>query len=149
MRDVADELRSEVAQTGRRLQVIPDVAADEPRAEGKWSRKQILGHLLDSALNNHQRFVRAQLTGELTFPGYEQDEWVSRQGYQERPWAEIIQLWQLANLHLAHTIERIPASARAHICRIGDDPHDPPVTLEWWVRDYLRHLRHHLSQIFG
>jgi hypothetical protein len=147
MHDVADELRNEVAEAVRRLQTIPDIAASEPRAEGKWSRTEILGHLVDSAFNNLHRFVRAQLTSDLSFPGYEQDEWVARQGYRDRAWSEVIDTWRVANHHLAHAIERIPETARAHIVRIGDDPHDPPTTLEWWVRDYLRHLRHHLAQI--
>jgi hypothetical protein len=147
MRDTAEELRAEVTQAVRRLLTIPDVAAVEPRAEGKWSRNEILGHLVDSAFNNQHRFVRAQLTPDLSFPGYAQDEWVARQGYRERAWGEIVETWRSANLHLAHTIERIPEAARAHVVRIGDDPYDPPVTLEWWVRDYLRHLRHHLTQI--
>ena len=147
MRDTADELRAAVAEAVGRLHTIPEIAAQEPRAEGKWSRKEILGHLVDSALNNHQRFVRAQLTEDFSFPGYAQDEWVARQGYAERPWPEIVDTWRTANQHLAHTIERIAPEARAHICRIGDDPHDPPLTLDWWVRDYLRHMRHHLAQI--
>jgi len=147
MRESADELRAEVAEALRRLQTIPDIAAETPRAEGKWSRKEILGHLVDSAFNNHQRFIRAQLTEDLSFPGYAQDEWVARQGYADRAWSEIIDTWRAANHHLACTIEHIPADARAHICRIGDDHYDPPRTLEWWVRDYLRHMRHHLTQI--
>ena len=146
MQEVADELRGEVAAAVVRLQSIADSRAGTPPAPGKWCPKEILGHLIDSAMNNHQRFVRGQLTAELVFPGYAQDEWVARQGYRERPWPEILDLWQRLNLHLAHTIERLPAGARSTACRIGEAP---PATLEWWVRDYLRHLRHHLAQILS
>jgi DinB family protein len=145
MRDVAFELRSAVVEAGPRLRALEEARAGAPRDEGKWTRKEILGHLVDSAANNHQRFVRAPLAGgELVFPGYAQDEWVSRQGYRERPWLEIVELWEQLNRHLAHAIERIPEDARQAACRIGTSP---PATLEWWVRDYLRHLRHHLAQI--
>jgi hypothetical protein len=146
MRDVADDLRTAVSQARPRLEAIRDEAAALPCASDKWSRKEILGHLVDSALNNNQRFVRAQLQGALVFPGYEQDGWVERQGYAARPWSDVIALWSGLNLHLAHVMERIPEGERAKVCRIGDDP---PVTLEFIVRDYVVHLRHHLEQILG
>jgi hypothetical protein len=146
MRDVAQELRSAVALAVPRLQSIEDDAASTPRAAGKWCPKEILGHLVDSAVNNHQRFLRVQLLPELTFPGYAQDEWVSRQAYRDRPWLEIVDVWRHMNGHLAHVIERIPASDLEKTLHIGDNP---KATLEWWTRDYVRHLRHHLEQILG
>lgn len=144
MLDVAAELRSVVAEAEPRLRSLDEARATAARGQGKWSAKEILGHLVDSAANNHQRFLRAPLVDELVFPGYAQDEWVARQGYCDRPWLEILELWRQLNRHLAHTIERIPEGARARVCRIGDDA---PASLEWWVRDYVRHLRHHLAQI--
>ena len=145
MRDLAAELRAVVDGAGPRLRALDDALAAAPRGAGKWTAKEILGHLADSAANNHQRFLRAPLAaGELVFPGYAQDEWVARQGYLERPWLETVEIWRQLNLHLAHAIERIPEASLSRLCLIGDSP---PATLEWWVRDYLRHLRHHLAQI--
>jgi len=146
MRAVADDLRAVVAEVHPRLSAITDAAAGVPRAAGKWSRKEILGHLVDSAANNHQRFVRAQLESALTFPSYEQEAWVARQGYGERPWSEIVTLWLHLNGHVARAAERIATADAAKLCRIGD--HEP-VTLEFIVQDYVRHLRHHLAQILG
>lgn len=144
MQAVATELRSAIDAATPRLRGLDDPRATIARAEGKWCPKEILGHLVDSAANNHQRFIRAPLAEELVFPGYAQDEWVTGQGYRDRPWLEIVELWGQLNRHLAHAIERIPPQAHARPCRIGDAP---PATLEWLVRDYLRHLRHHLAQI--
>jgi hypothetical protein len=114
------------------------------RAGGRWSRKEILGHLVDSAVNNHQRFVRAQLASELAFPSYEQDRWVAVQGYTERPFAELVTLWDALNRHVAHVVARVPPEKAETPCRIGDGP---AVTLEFVARDYVRHLRHHLEQL--
>jgi hypothetical protein len=114
------------------------------RPGGSWSAKEILGHLIDSAANNHQRFVRAQLQPELEFPSYEQDRWVAVQGHAERPFAELLSLWDALNRHVAHVVARIPAAKVETPCRIGDGP---AVTLEFVARDYVRHLRHHLEQI--
>src|SRR5215831_2492954 len=69
---------------------------------GKWSPKQILGHLIDSAANNHLRFVRAQLANDFTFPGYEQERWVDVQRYDSSSWTDLVQLWSYYNLHLLH-----------------------------------------------
>jgi hypothetical protein len=109
-----------------------------------WSVKEILGHLIDSASNNHQRFVRAQLSAELTIPDYEQNRWVSSQDYQSRPWGELIDLWVHYNHHLAHVIRRIPDAAAGVPCRLGKNE---PITLTALVQHYLGHVRHHLEQI--
>jgi hypothetical protein len=121
-----------------------DADATRLLAAGKWSRKQILGHLIDSAANNHQRFVRAQEQPSLVFPGYAQNHWVSCQRYSERAWSDLVALWESYNRHLAHVVASIPEERRATWCVIGDGE---PVTLGFLVTDYIRHLRHHLEQI--
>ena len=104
----------------------------------------MLGHLIDSALNNDQRFVRAQSGEDPNFPDYEQDAWVAAHGYAERPWSELVALWALLNEHLAYAIERLPADRLATPCRIGGSG---PHTLEFIARDYPKHMQHHLRQI--
>src|SRR5512134_1725873 len=119
MQDVADELGRLTEEAAARLRQLHSTAAAE-RGPGTWSRQEILGHLVDSALNNHQRFVRAQLTSELVFPGYEQERWVAAQAYGDRPWERLVALWTEANLHLAHVVSRIPVDRRLTPCRIGE-----------------------------
>ncbi len=145
MKKLAESLRVSVRVHGARLRVLRDPAVSEPRAPGKWSKKQILGHLIDSALNNHQRFVRAQIAStELEFPGYQQDAWVSVQGYQLADWERLVDLWRAINLHLSHLIEHIPVNRLEVQCRIGGGE---PVTLQYLAEDYLKHLEHHLEQL--
>src|SRR5262252_10395120 len=107
MESVANDLLSAL-DAADRLHLIGEAAASRRPAPGKWSKKEILGHLIDSATNNHQRFVRAQISDELTFPGYEQDEWVRRQDYNSKPWNELVELWRLFNRHVAHIIRNLP-----------------------------------------
>lgn len=133
-----------MAAAAARFRAVAEADAAASRGEGKWTWKEILGHLIDSAANNHQRFVRAQLGDGYTGPGYEQDAWVAAHGYRDRPWSELIDLWVALNGHLAHVIERVPAARLRAICRIGDLE---PATLEWLMRDYLTHMRHHLAQM--
>ena len=143
MESVADDLLSAINAVSH-LRQIDEAAAAAPRAPGKWSRKEVLGHLVDSAANNHQRFVRLQLTPRIDLPGYEQDAWVRVQRYQERPWSEIIQLWQTYNTQLAALIRTVDANALQHVWHTPDGK---DLTLEFIMRDYVRHLRHHLDQI--
>ncbi len=103
-----------------------------------------MGHLVDSALNNHQRFVRAQLVDALDFPGYAQDDWVRCQGYAAEDWTRLVDLWAAVNRHLVHVVERIPEGALSVPVRIGANA---PVPLSAVIADYLRHLEHHLQQI--
>ncbi len=140
----ADGILSLVRTEGRRLGAIGAAEAGVRRAPGKWTRAEVLGHLVDSALNNHQRFVRAQLVEALEFPGYAQEDWVRCQGYASADWPALVELWTCLNRHLAHVVRRIVPEKLAVPCRIGDGE---PVSLEDLVADYLRHVRHHLEQI--
>ena len=139
-RDLLTAIESEVSK----LRALDESQAGAPRAAGKWSAKQVIGHLLDSAFNNHQRFVRAQLGPSLAFPGYAQEVWVAASAYQERPWADLVTLWSEVNRHLAHVIGHIEPAALGTPCTIGQGA---PVTLRFVAEDYVRHLHHHLAQI--
>jgi hypothetical protein len=157
MAEVASELRRTVDAAAERLKGIPAARAREPVAPGKWSPQEIIGHLIDSASNNHGRFVRAQLTNDLFFPGYDQESWVNLQQYSASDWSELIALWQTFNSHIAHVVERIsPSVAAQPRSRHNLDeiawktvPREQPVTLDYFVRDYVAHLKHHLTQIPG
>ena len=144
MVELAVALRAEVDRAAASLATLGEADASRVRGERKWVPKEILGHLIDSASNNHQRFVRAQLANPFSGPGYDQDVWVSLHRYRERPWAELLDLWVALNRHLATVIEGVPAEKLQTMCRIGDAE---AASLEWWMSDYLRHLRHHLGQI--
>src|ERR1044071_2832566 len=102
-----DDFQETIQNASLRLLEITDEDAGK-RTEEAWTSKEILGHLIDSAANNHQRFVRAQFTDDLAFPGYEQNEWVSSQKYTDESWPELIQLWSAYNFHLLHVASVIP-----------------------------------------
>jgi hypothetical protein len=133
-----------LADALQRLKQISEAQSEERSASGKWSRKEILGHLIDSASNNHQRFVRTQLSKEVSFPGYAQTQWVETQGYQSESWENLIQLWAGFNRHMLHLISHISEDRANNHCVVGAGP---PMTLRFLVEDYIRHLEHHLAQI--
>ena len=143
MKSVADELQSAL-KLADRLRLINDAAASIKPAPGKWSKKEILGHLIDSAANNHQRFVRLQLTPRIDLPGYDGDEWVRVQRYQDRSWGELIDLWRMYNTQLASVIGHVDPAALRHVWHTPDGQ---DLDLEFIMRDYVVHLRHHLDQI--
>lgn len=111
----------------------------------KWTRKEILGHLIDSATNNHQRFVRAQCKDKTPI-SYMGDVWVNIQDYNSASVSTLIELWTSYNLHLAHVISKIPSDKNKELFSADADK---PVTLEWLVKDYFKHIEHHLKQILG
>ncbi len=141
---LAMALRDEVSRAAELFRSWSEAEASGDRGPGRWTRKEILGHLIDSAANNHQRFVRAQFTSPFVWPGYEQEAWVSVHGYRRRLWTELVDLWVSLNNHVAAVIEFVPQEKLQTPCAIGGGE---PNSLEWWMNDYLKHLRHHLEQI--
>jgi len=157
MTDLLEDFRDAVDQSVPRLRRITAPRAAARPAPGKWSAKEVLGHLIDSAANNHARFVLAQGRDDLSFPGYDQERWVKVQECQDEPWPELIELWTAYNRHLIHIVSRIsPAELtkprKDHTLdqiawqAVGTDK---AVTLEYFIRDYVAHLRHHLAQIWA
>lgn len=144
MSEPANALRSEVERASALFRTWGEADVIRDLGAGKWVRKEILGHLIDSAANNHQRFVRARFESTFTFPGYDQEDWVSAHGYRERQWKELVDLWVSLNRHVAVAIESVPPGKLQTPCTIGDHETMP---LEWWMNDYLRHLKHHVDQI--
>lgn len=141
---IANALQTTVEATLPRLRKLTDRQAMRDRGAGKWTVKEILGHLIDSAANNHHRFIRARASDPLVFPGYDQNAWVAAHAYRARSWPELVDIWAAYNAQVAQVISSTPADRRAVQCRIGDNE---PVTLEWLMEDYLRHMEHHLGQI--
>ena len=157
MQSFLEDFRLTLERAAERLLQLPDLENETPRAQDKWSPREIIGHLIDSAANNHQRFVRAQFTDDLVFPGYQQAEWVSIQHYRQESWEQLVQLWKHYNLHLLHVMQNTPAEQltrprlKHNLNEIAWQPVaiDQPATLEYFMRDYVDHLKHHLRQILG
>lgn len=134
-----------VAETVPRLEGVSEERASFKPAPDVWSAKQVLGHLVDSGVNNYTCFMRASLDEHVDLPDYAQDEWVRLGGSQERTWAEMVALWAAFQLQVAQLIERLPQASLSHTLSIGGDE---PVTLDWLAMDYVRHQLHHLAQVW-
>jgi DinB family protein len=152
-----EDFKQTIDSASTRLAQIGEPESEKPRAEDHWSSKQIIGHLIDSAANNHARFVLAQLKDDLLFPGYEQDGWVRVQQYENASWKQLIDLWRAYNLHLLHVMSCVPKDRLTNRCTqhslqtiaFETVSEKEPVTLEYLMKDYVVHLKHHLGQIFG
>ena len=144
MKELSEKLLAAIDAAEPKLRAIPAHVSTEPIKPGGWSRKQVVGHLIDSASNNHQRFVRALQQDSLDFPAYDQDGNIRVQAPQEAEWSLLVTLWMSYNRYLAHIIARLPGSKLETVCRIGAGK---PVTLGFVAEDYLTHLLHHLRQV--
>ena len=111
----------------------------------KWSKKELLGHLVDSAVNNIRRLVVGQYEQGVKII-YHQDEWVNYQNYQEAAIAEVIMLWKLLNYQISRVIENIPEEKLQNTCDTGKGKIEMH-TLSFFIDDYLVHLKYHLNQI--
>lgn len=131
-----------------------DVVSAKPDPE-KWSKKEILGHLIDSATNNHRRFMIAQFRNDLVFSGYAQDQWVEYQDYANAQWSELVEMWSLYNRHIARLVANIPRGIlfrqftehNYHLIAYATIPQGEPASLAYLIEDYIGHAQHHLRQI--
>jgi len=108
----------------------------------KWSKKEILGHLIDSAQNNIQRFIRGQYEKDSSII-YDQDRWVELNRYRDATLAELVNLWKLLNDRIVRIIDAMPEGDLKNTSLIKGEK----FTLEWLIEDYIKHLQHHLNQI--
>jgi hypothetical protein len=141
---IAEHFRDDLSAIYKALVSLPPELADIPWRDGGWTRKQIVGHMLDSAANNRQRFVRAAADGSYTGPQYAQDAWVAAHGYAGQPWGTLLEWWKVEHDILAAVVDRVPEERLEAICIVGDDE---PVTLRFLIEDYITHQRWHLAQL--
>ena len=138
------------------LKQLMNIQSGLKPSSDKWSAKEILGHLIDSSINNMVRFVRGQIQDNLIFQNYQQNEWVQAQNYQTAEWSFLIALWKLNNLQIIRIVEYIPTDL---LCKMYSEHnfedisgHPLPIgtnaSLEYFIKDYYLHMRHHLNQIF-
>jgi hypothetical protein len=157
VQDLIQDFRQTVTNAEQQLLSISDTQAKARPGSDEWSAKEVLGHLVDSAANNHRRFVEAQTRDDLVFPGYDQLHWVKAQQYQQTVWTDLIALWKAYNIHLGHVIAAIPRDVLTQprtensFERIAHQAasEGKPVTLEYLIRDYYEHLKMHLEQLLA
>ena len=153
--DFIQDLERAVDDAAPWLATLPEAMVSWRPKPGAWCAKEIIGHLIDSAANNHQRFIRANSQDDLIFPGYAQDDWVRLQGYATAPWGEIVALWHSYNRHLVRVMRAVPTDTRYrkhtrhNMQQLGWQLYsaDEPAMLDDLMRDYVAHLQHHLSQV--
>jgi hypothetical protein len=152
-----DNFRQLVYDSVPRLLSLPEELTVLPLGPGKWSARETMGHLIDSAANNHLRFVRAQFTSDLLFQGYDQEKWVTSQHYNDESWDHVVNLWNFYNLHLAHIMDGVTPAVRDQLrsehtldkIAFRTVEASEPATLDYLMRDYVEHLKNHLDQIFN
>lgn len=157
MQDYVRDLLSTIESAAPRLLSISDADSAKPVKTGTWSPRQIIGHLIDSAANNHRRFVIGQFQDDLVFSGYDGDKWVDAQQYKSADWHELVGLWKAYNLHLSRVMSLAPDTVRLQLRQKHNFneiasrpvPSDQSTTLDYLMEDYVVHLKHHLRQILG
>lgn len=144
MYEVAQNIREIIDKTLPLLRAMPMSRVAEKPQPDKWSKKEIIGHLIDSAGNNQQKFVRTMAQPHLDFVGYDQNHWVESQHYQAATWASLLDFWVSYNHHIAHIIEHAAPSVLDNTISINGSE---KFTLRFIMADYAQHLTHHLTQI--
>ncbi len=156
MNNVAYELNSVLESAEKKFRTINEEQSGKKLSPDKWSSKEILGHLIDSSVNNMIRFVNGQFKSDLVFSGYDQNQWVETQNYQHAEWNFLIDLWKINNLQIVRVIGSIPNDVlkKSTLNHNYDEiawkelSKSESATMEYLIKDYIGHMKHHLNQIF-
>jgi hypothetical protein len=141
MISTASRLESIIEEMLPLLEQVPGEAYQFKPSPTKWSKKEILGHLIDSAQNNIRRFITAQYE-DKPYIVYNQDSWVRINGYQQWDARDIIRLWAQLNKQVITILRNTDPVMYQRPCQTQDEH-----SLEWLADDYVKHLLHHLHVI--
>jgi hypothetical protein len=138
------------------LSTVNENATTYRPAIDKWSANEILGHLIDSAINNQRRFVLMQLQNNLIFEGYDQDKWVQMQQYWQRDWKDLLNTWAVLNKNIVFILENVNPGLwqrnfsvhNLHKIAWQKVPENEPAMISYFVKDYFGHIVHHMKQIY-
>lgn len=144
MKNIVNELRQIVSAYTKKVEAIPDPEFSAKPLPDKWSKKEVLGHLIDSAQNNLRRFIVSQYETQPPFIAYQQDFWVKSNGYRDMPKGDVITLWRLMNERICVVLEKMPKENYTKECNTGTLH-----TIEWLAEDYVKHMKHHINQIIA
>lgn len=146
MKDVINELDEIVIDFTKKLKAFSEAELTEKPLPNKWSKKEVVGHLIDSGQNNLRRFIVCQQATTPPKIVYEQDFWVQANNYQKMEGKDVIELWRLVNHQISHVLSTMPSDKYAKTCDTSKDK-EQLRSLEWLASDYVKHLKHHLNQV--
>jgi len=149
LQKVIDRLEQHINLAPSEFLKYPEGELRRKPAPNKWSKKELLGHLIDSAANNHHRFIKAQfLPSPFFVEGYAQNDWVRIQNYNEKDTQQLVELWKVYNEHILFIMQNTP-DKNLEIKLNAEDPFEKAETLFFLMIDYVDHMDHHLKEIFS
>ena len=149
LKKVIDRLQQHINLAPSEFLKYPEGELRRKPAPNKWSKKELLGHLIDSAANNHHRFIKIQFMPQPFFvEGYAQNDWVRIQNYNEKDSERLVNLWKVYNEHIFYIMQNTPEK-NLNIKINAEDAFENADTLFLLMKDYVDHMDHHLKQIFS
>ncbi len=146
MKSIVDDLNRTVSGFLTKLNRMSEVDFRAKPRSDKWSRIEVMGHLIDSAHSNLRRLVTGQYEPSPPHIIYDQNFWVVANNYQAMPMVSVITLWNLMNRQIAEVLTSMPEANYSRQCDTGRGEEDLH-TLVWLAADYVKHMKHHLNQV--
>ncbi len=145
MKDVANELDKIIDGFISKYKDLDEEITGKKLSIDKWTLKEIIGHLIDSASNNHQRFLRLQLRNDLEFPDYNKDDWIKLQKYNEILYSDLLSLFLYYNKLIKQIILNVDKNCLKNKWNVAWDENTNYITLERLIKHYVEHIKGHIS----
>jgi hypothetical protein len=146
MKNVIAELNEIVTEYSERISRIPEKDFSNKPLPNKWSKREVLGHLIDSGHNNLRRFISGQYESVPPMIFYDQDFWVKANDYQHRRTTDVIELWTLINEQICAVLTTMAQGNYSKTVDVGKQE-SKLLTLQFLAEDYVNHMKHHMNQI--
>lgn len=143
MKEKINAFKTVIDGLGNSLLSITDL--ETKPSETSWSKKETLGHLIDSAIHNLQRFTEIQYAEKpYIIRPYNQNELVKANNYQDKEVSDLLNLLTALNNHILYVVSNQTEGILHYQIVL---PNKTVTDLKFVIEDYFEHFYHHLHQI--
>jgi hypothetical protein len=136
-------MHEQVGQMDALLSGVTDAQGQFAYAPGKWTLKEVIGHMADAERVFGYRALHLARGDANPLPSYEQDEWAPNGAFNSLSVASVLAQWKTARLSNIAVVEGLPAEAHGRRGSVSGNP----ATVRALVHILPGHVAYHIAHM--